>query len=116
MNKNFLKKMKETLLTQKKELVNKSGQTIDIDTDGDEIDEIQGNLLLELHNQLNTRDITKVKSIDSALSRIENGTYGTCQDCEEDIPEKRLSSNPYFLTCVGCAEDREIEEKQRKKV
>lgn len=107
--------MKENLLTQKKDLLIKASQKPDIDTDGDETDEIQANLLIELANQLSTRDIAKIKLIDDALHKIEKDTYGICESCEEDIPEKRLLANSCFLICVLCAEEKEAEEKQRKR-
>lgn len=113
MNKVFTQKMKEILLTHKQLLLTKSSQTVDIDVDGDEIDEIQGSLILDLANQLNTRDVAKLNLIDNALQRIEDQTYGLCQDCENKIPEARLLANPHFLTCVSCAEEREREEKVR---
>lgn len=111
MNNTFTQKMKEILLAQKQVLEVKSNQTVDIDVDGDEIDEVQGALILDLASQLNARDAAKLSLIDSALKRIEDHTYGLCQDCENNIPEARLLANPYFLTCVSCAEDREREEK-----
>lgn len=115
MNKAFLKKMKDLLLEQKQEIVNHTKQEIAVDTEGDETDEVQGNMLMELSNQLNTRNAAKLSQIESALKRIDDGTYSLCQDCEDPIPEKRLLSNPHFQTCVSCAEEREAEEKQRKK-
>lgn len=115
MNKTFLQKMKNLLLEQKQELVKQVTQQVDVDTDGDETDEIQANILIDLNNQLSTRNSAKLNQIEAALKRIEDKTYGLCQDCEDPIPEKRLLSNPYFQTCVSCAEEREAEEKQRKR-
>lgn len=116
LSKTALKKIKEKLLLQQKELAIQPIKKPDIDTDGDEIDEIQGNMLIELHNQFIIRNGEKLIQIEDALKRVEDRSYGVCQDCEEDIPEKRLLINPYFLTCVACAEDREIDIKQRKKL
>jgi DnaK suppressor protein len=115
MNKVFIEKMKETLMAQKSAILVKSRQEHDIDSDGDETDEIQANQLIEMHNQLGTRDFIKLAEIDSALKRISESTYGICEDCEEPIPEKRLAVNPYFLTCVSCAEEREFEARQKKR-
>lgn len=115
LGKKFLKKIKENLLVQRDELLGKSVQKPDIDTDGDETDEIQGNILIELHNQLSTRNNAKLMQIEDALKRIEDKSYGICQDCDEPIPEKRLLVNPYFLTCISCAEEREAENKHRKR-
>lgn len=115
LNKTFLKKTKEKLLIQKDELLGKTARQHDIDTDGDETDEIQGNILIDIQNQLTTRNNTKLLQIEDALKRIEDRSYGVCQDCSESIPEKRLLVNPYFLTCVSCAEEREAEDKQRRR-
>lgn len=119
LNKTFLKKMKENLLVQKKQILEKQSPDKDIDmidTHGDETDEIQGNMLIELQNQLIIRNSDRLSKIDSALDRIDSKTYGLCEDCGESISEKRLLFNPHFLTCVSCAEDREKEEKQRKRL
>lgn len=114
LTKSFLKKTKEKLLSEREELSEKSTQRPDIDTDGDETDEIQGNQLIEIQNQLNTRNHNKLVQIQDALNRIEDKTYGICQDCGENIPEKRLAVNPYFLICVSCAEEREREDKRKR--
>lgn len=115
LNKSFLKKMKDNLLYQKQDLLAKAKQKVDIDVDGDETDEIQGKMLIELNAHLSIRDGTKILQINDALNKIENSTYGLCQDCGENIPEKRLMINPHFLTCITCAEEREHEAKQRKR-
>lgn len=116
MNKTFLTKMKNLLLEQRRDILKQAGQELEVvDTEGDETDEIQGNMLIELNNQLNTRNSVRLAQIESALKRIEDKSYGLCQDCGEAIPEKRLLNNPYFQTCVTCAEEREAEEKQRKR-
>ena len=41
--------------------------------------------------------------VDSALARLEAGTYGTCTGCGGSIPEERLEARPTALTCIGCA-------------
>jgi DnaK suppressor protein len=73
-------------------------------------------MLIELNNQMNSRNSIKLAQIESAIKRIDDKTYGLCEDCGESIPEKRLLLNPYFQTCISCAEEREAEEKQRKRL
>jgi len=114
LNKTFVQKIKDALLLEKRSLLSQSSREQDIDTEGDETDEIQGNMLIEMQNQLSTRNSTRLRQIEVALKKIEEGAYGLCADCEEPIPEKRLVANPYCQTCVSCAEERELEEKQRK--
>ena|SRR5260221_48493 len=115
MNKTFLKKMKSLLTQQKQELLKQTEQNLDVDTEGDETDEVQANQLIEMNHALIIRNASKLSQIELALKHIEEGNYGLCQDCEESIAEKRLLSNPHFQICVSCAEEREAEEKQRKR-
>jgi len=116
MNKEFIQEMKDNLLLQKNNIIEKSSRNIEVDTDGDEIDEIQANVIIEMENQLGTRDLLRLKQINDALERIDNNSYGFCHDCEEEIPEKRLIMNPYFITCVLCSEERELELRQKGKI
>lgn len=41
--------------------------------------------------------------IEAALSRIEDGDYGYCADCGEEISEKRLELSPAAALCIRCA-------------
>ena len=41
--------------------------------------------------------------IETALERIEEGTYGQCEECGVRIPKQRLNAIPYALHCVKCA-------------
>lgn len=45
--------------------------------------------------------------IEAALERIEDGTYGLCEECGAKIPKKRLDALPYATLCVRCASQRE---------
>ena len=58
--------------------------------------DMRKNLLLEAQQGLNY--------VNNALSRIENGTYGECTECGEDIEEKRLEALPYATLCMEHAE------------
>src|SRR5579864_6791373 len=41
--------------------------------------------------------------IAAALERIEQGTFGCCEECQQTIPQPRLKALPYTRYCVGCA-------------
>lgn len=45
-----------------------------------------------------------LEAIEMALERIEDGTYGQCDECGVKIPKARLNALPYAPTCVKCAE------------
>jgi DnaK suppressor protein len=50
--------------------------------------------------------------IDNALNRMESGTFGICEDCEEEIPLKRLRVRPDATLCLNCQETNEREASQ----
>jgi DnaK suppressor protein len=45
--------------------------------------------------------------IDAALKRIDEGTYGICTNCGEQIPAERLEARPWATLCIDCQRDRE---------
>jgi DnaK suppressor protein len=53
------------------------------------------------------RDILELRAVSMALARIEDGSYGVCADCGNDIPDARLKAQPAALTCVACQSGRE---------
>lgn len=44
-----------------------------------------------------------VAEIDAALARLDDGTYGTCEDCARPITPGRLQARPTARTCIDCA-------------
>ncbi|MBI5237798.1 MAG: RNA polymerase-binding protein DksA [Deltaproteobacteria bacterium] len=54
--------------------------------------------------------ITKAKE---ALEKIDNGTYGICESCGEEISEKRLLARPVTTCCIECKKEEEEQEKSR---
>jgi len=45
--------------------------------------------------------------IEASLERIEDGTYGDCEECGKKIPKARLNAIPYVILCVKCASESE---------
>ena len=54
--------------------------------------------------------------VDDALGRLEQGTYGNCFDCGEEIAEKRLRALPFAVRCKDCEEARENAEQRERQV
>ncbi len=52
-------------------------------------------------------DAGMLDKIEHALERIEDGVYGTCEECGCRIPKTRLNALPYATMCVKCAEQYE---------
>ena len=50
--------------------------------------------------------------IEEALGRIEDGTFGICEVCEEGISESRLTARPVTTLCINCKEDQEVDEEK----
>jgi DnaK suppressor protein len=51
--------------------------------------------------------IERLREVEDALDRLEDGTYGTCEDCGGPINLERLKVLPFTTTCVSCQEKRE---------
>ena|SRR5438067_12613033 len=58
----------------------------------------------ELLMSMSTNDRQLLESIDAALYRIEEGDYGYCDNCGQQIQEKRLEAVPWARHCVKCQE------------
>ncbi len=50
---------------------------------------------------------TRLRQIEEALARFEEGTYGTCERCGKEIDIARLEAIPYTAFCLRCAEARD---------
>lgn len=110
MKKTFIQTITKMLEEQRQEITTKINNSnhIDIDIDGDETDEIQAKILALATAKLAIRDREKLVKINNALKKISDGTFGSCEECGEEIAEKRLLFNPGFITCIGCAEHLEL--------
>lgn len=53
--------------------------------------------------------------IEEALGRIEQGTYGNCEDCGREIPVERLEALPYTTLCIECQREEEAHHQNRKR-
>lgn len=67
--------------------------------------------IVDVAEDLNLRKLTLHKQtlnkIEEALRKIDEGTYGICEDCGSEIPEERLKVIPFAIYCVDCMETRE---------
>lgn len=57
-----------------------------------------------------------LNKIDDALIRLEQGDYGNCFECGEEIAEKRLRALPFAVRCKDCEEAREVAEKRERQL
>lgn len=80
-----------------------------IETSADALDQIQHMVERELALETLGRESAFLRETRSALRRIDEGVFGLCLDCEEEISPKRLAAVPWASRCIACQEraDRE---------
>ena len=57
-----------------------------------------------------------LNKVNDALVRLEQGSYGNCFDCDEEIAEKRLRALPFAVRCKDCEEARETAEQRKRQL
>jgi DnaK suppressor protein len=67
-------------------------------------DDSFSNLIVDLNLAEIDRDAGELRRIDTALARINEGSYGQCESCGQEIPQARLQAEPTALRCVQCQE------------
>lgn len=112
-----LERFKKLLLAQKAELMNNTRKLLKEEAShspddlADETDlaasEVNQNLTLRLRD----RERLLIQKVETALAKIETGTYGTCEECEEPIEPKRLEARPVATLCIACKEEQEHKER-----
>jgi len=107
--KKYLEGRLEELLSQADDTV--SGMTTPKENFPDPTDraalEADRNFMLRIRD----RESKLIEKIKEALERIDNGTYGICDSCGEDISIKRLKARPVTTQCIDCKSKEEAMEK-----
>lgn len=85
--------------------------TLSHDDLADEVDLASSDLNQSLSLRLRDRERLLLQKIEEALEKVENGTFGICEDCEEPIEPKRLEARPVATLCIKCKETQERDEK-----
>ncbi len=94
------------LEAKKKELLagTSDREEILIENAAEEFDRLQQQLNREVAIRNLDRESKLLKEVNVALKRVEQGNFGICLRCEEDIPEKRLKALTWAAYCVPCQE------------
>ncbi len=112
-----LTKYRKTLLEEKQRILNNTKNTINNDLNipqddlMDETDLAATSISQNLVFKLRDRERQLLVKIDEALARMDEGNFGTCEECEEPIEEKRLEARPVSTMCIACKEKQEHKEK-----
>ncbi len=114
MTKTELNKYKKILETKQEELerIVRNRDAITIEKSADALDEVQHAAERELAIRNLDRESNLLRNVRSALRRINDGSFGVCLHCEEEISPKRLAAVPWTALCIQCQEqaDRNREE------
>jgi DnaK suppressor protein len=85
----------------------RGGVHVDRDDAPDELDNASSESGLAFIGRLRDRERALLAKIDEAIGKIESGSYGTCEACEEDIEPSRLLARPVAELCIECKQEQE---------
>lgn len=109
--------IKKKLIKQRQELLTEAEHTLNnkISTEKESFPDPTDQAVAELDNnfvlRLRGREQKLLKKIDEAISRIDGGTYGVCEECGGQISVKRLEARPVTTLCIECKTAQEEAEK-----
>lgn len=118
MNSKDVAKLKKKMLAEKERLLSSAANsrkaefTIATDDLADETDLTSVELSQGVVFTLREKEQRTLAAIDEALQRMDEGTYGLCEECEDEIGAKRLEIYPTARLCITHQEEQE--EKQKK--
>jgi len=106
MNKTELNRFRGILTAKVAELERFTRQRdgIVVERSADQLEEIQAASQRAIAVCNLDREFTQLRDARAALRRIEDGSFGTCQECEGDIHPKRLAAVPWATFCIRCQE------------
>jgi DnaK suppressor protein len=117
LNKKELKKFQDMLEEKRHAVLERARMTLSenmtLDTNDlpDEMDLASSEYIQSFEFRLRGREKILLAKLDMALKKIEDGTFGICELCEEPIGRKRLEARPETGLCIRCKEDQEREER-----
>jgi DnaK suppressor protein len=106
MTKTELHKFKDILLAKQGELaqVLRNREGIAIEKSPDALDEVQHAAERELAIRNLDRESNLLRNVRMALRRMDEGAFGVCMHCDQDISPKRLAAVPWTAYCIQCQE------------
>ena len=117
MNKTQLARFRKLLEEKRDDIIKKAKQTLDEDMAldandlPDEMDLASSEYLQSFTFRLRGREKSFLDKIEKALGRIDDNTFGVCEECGEEISVKRLEARPETTLCIRCKADQERAEK-----
>jgi DnaK suppressor protein len=106
-------RFRKLLIEQRDELLDNARRTLsgdihlDPDDFPDEIDTASSEMNLAFQGRLRERERGLLSKINQALEKIEQGVYGECESCGEQISVKRIEARPVAELCIDCKSEQE---------
>ena len=101
---------RRTSLIQQAQKTLESDMVLSPDDRFDEVDQASSEYMQAFNFRLRGRERFLIDKIELALRKIDTGTFGICEECEEPISLKRLQARPETPLCIQCKEAQEKEE------
>ena len=105
----FFEKMEKSLMDQKRDIISKlvTGnedfkEIVEAMDPKDLADVASDDIDRKMIEAIGSQEMKRLRIIDSALTRIQQGKYGLCIKCGKKIPRERLEAIPYALMCIEC--------------
>ena len=117
LTKKELKKFQEQLIDKRKQVLERArqmlseGMMLDANDLPDEMDLASSEYIQSFEFRLRGREKGLLTKLDLALKKIDDGSFGVCETCDEPIGKKRLEARPETSLCIKCKEDQEREER-----
>lgn len=117
MSKAQLQRFRKLLEEKRDDIIKKAKETLEedmtLDTNDlpDEMDLASSEYLQSFTFRLRGREKSFLDKINKALERIDNNSFGVCEECGDEISVKRLEARPETTLCIRCKEDQERAEK-----
>jgi DnaK suppressor protein len=106
--------LKEGLLAEKERIINKEisedRYCLDKNELSDPLDEASINIQASQELRFRNRENFYLKKINKSLTRLNNGQYGLCEDCDAEIAYERLKARATAELCIQCKEEAEFSE------
>jgi DnaK suppressor protein len=111
MRKTDLVRFRRIFTEQKNQILMNSGMLdegfVNSPEDKDEVDQANANIEQAMRMQLRNRETFTLSRINDALRRIDEGSFGRCETCDEYIELRRMQARPTTTLCISCKEEEE---------
>jgi DnaK suppressor protein len=120
--KKFLMAMRKHLESLRMQLANEVDQELRTEREGnkdegmDTYDLASEERARELSSILSDRELNKIREIEEAIERLDDGTFGICEGCGMEIAEARLEAMPFTRLCRDCQQDHERKERAERRI